>query len=233
MSSNVEEKTREKITFSKLFWIFVIGSIFGAFYEEILTCIKTLIQTGQFEWVLRRGVIYGPFSPIYGAGAVLMTILLVRYKNNWMQTYCYGAILGGSFEYLISILQEIFIGTCSWNYSKQFLNIHGRTTIPIMMVWGLFVLLFVYVIYPWISKFLDAVPKQFYELMTKVCVVLMAFDLLISWTALFRQTLRRNNVPPLTPVGRLYDKVYSDEFLSKYFTNMVPTKKIKRHLKHK
>ena len=64
-----------------IFWIFVIGCIFGTYYEQILTLVKSLIHTGEFVWEFRRGVLYGPFSPIYGAGAVLMILLLGRKKN--------------------------------------------------------------------------------------------------------------------------------------------------------
>ena len=42
----------------------------------------------------------------------------------------------------------------------------------------------------------------------------------ISWTALFRGAMRRNNIEPITPVGRIYDKVYPDHVLSKSFPNM-------------
>ena len=42
----------------------------------------------------------------------------------------------------------------------------------------------------------------------------------VSWTALFRQTLRRQNKDPYTAVGRLYDQIYTDEFLEKSFPNM-------------
>ena len=44
--------------------------------------------------------------------------------------------------------------------------------------------------------------------------------MLISWGAIIRQTLRRNNIPAFTPVGEFFDKHYDDEFLAKYFPNM-------------
>ena len=43
-----------------LFWLFVIGSIVGYIYEMIVV----LVQKGYFE--SRQGLIYGPFTPIYG-----------------------------------------------------------------------------------------------------------------------------------------------------------------------
>ena len=119
----------------KLFLVFAIGSIIGALYEQILNLIKVYISTGNIVWELRRGVIYGPFSPIYGAGAVLIVYLLVKPNYSNIKTFLYGSILGGAFEYIISFLQETFTHTISWDYSNYFLNINGRTTIPYMIVW--------------------------------------------------------------------------------------------------
>ena len=48
----------------------------------------------------------------------------------------------------------------------------------------------------------------------------MIINMLISWGAIIRQTLRRNHVPAFTPIGEFFDKHYDDEFLSKYFPNM-------------
>ena len=49
----------------------------------------------------------------------------------------------------------------------------------------------------------------------------MLIDMTISWTALFRQTMRHAEKAPLTIIGKIYDRVYTDERLRKAFTNMV------------
>ncbi len=204
----------------KLFLIFVIGSIFGAFYEQILNLIKVYLATGDIVWELRRGVIYGPFSPIYGAGAVLFVYLLVKPNYSNIKTYIYGCLLGGGFEYLISLLQEIFTHTRSWDYSSYFLNIDGRTTIPYMLVWGIFTLIFAKIIYPFLSKWIEKIPVNIGNIIFYILLIFLIIDMFISWTALFRSAMRRNDIEPITPVGRLYDKVYPDSVLSKSFPNM-------------
>ena len=59
----------------EVFWIFVIGSFVGCVYETILS----FFQRGYFE--SRQGLVYGPFTPVYGAGAVLFLLLLEKRKN--------------------------------------------------------------------------------------------------------------------------------------------------------
>ena len=116
----METKKRyaEGICFPKLFWLFFLGSIFGAYYEQILNLFIHYHYHHEFVWQLRRGVIYGPISPVYGMGAVLFTILLLRKPKSNFKTFLHGALIGGFFEYIISFLQETFLGTISWDYSQ-------------------------------------------------------------------------------------------------------------------
>lgn len=209
------------VCFKKLLFIFVIACIIGTYYEQILTLIKGYFRQGIIIWESRRGVIYGPISPIYGAGAVIMTYFLARKNHTWHQTFLYGAILGGSFEYIISYLQETFVGTVSWDYSNHFLNIHGRTTIPFMIFWGICAVIFVKLVYPFISNLIERIPYKTGNTLSKILVIFLSLDMIVSWTALLRQTMRRNGTEPMTVVGKFYDYYYTDEFLKQYFPNMM------------
>ena len=71
----------------KLFLIFVIGSVIGVLYEEILNLVKIYFATGDIVWELRRGVLYGPFNPLYGLGAVLVVYLLAKPNYSNIKTF--------------------------------------------------------------------------------------------------------------------------------------------------
>lgn len=220
MSSKKNKIFAEGYSGKKLFLIFVIGSIFGALYEQILNLVKIYLKTGNIVWELRRGVIYGPFSPIYGLGAVLIVYFLIKPNYSKIKIFIYGSLLGGTFEYTISLLQEIFTHTTSWDYSNHFLNINGRTTIPFMIVWGLFTLIFAKLVYPFLSNSIEKIPLNIGNIIFYILLIFLIIDMFISWTALIRSALRRNDFKPLTPVGRIYDKVYPDEVLEEKFPNM-------------
>lgn len=215
-----ENKLSYNFNFQKLFLIFVIGSIAGTLYEQILELIKVFLKSGNIVWVLRKGVIYGPFNPLYGAGFVLLAFLLGRKKRPWYLNLLYGSLLGGGLEFLISILQEWVIGTRSWNYSNQFLNIDGRTTIPIMFFWGILTTIFIEIILPYLSNLIENIPPAVENPIVYFLLIFLIIDMLISWTALFRQKQRQEGHEPLTPIGEIYDKYYTDAFLRKNFPNM-------------
>lgn len=204
----------------KLFLIFVIFSIFGALYEQILNLVKVYFTTGDIVWSLRRGVIYGPFSPIYGLGAVLFVYFLIRPNYSKLKTFIYGSLLGGALEYIISFLQEIFTNTISWDYSNHFLNINGRTTIPFIICWGLLTLIFAKYIYPFVSNLIEKIPVNIGNIVFYSLLIFLVIDMFISWTALIRSAMRREDIKPITSLGEFYDKVYSDKVLAKTFPNM-------------
>lgn len=222
--ANQEEKFAFGLCFKKYFWIFIIGCIFGAYWEQILTLVKCYLRDGSIVWEYKRGVIYGPFSPVYGAGAVLLTYCFGRKNYKWYEYILYGALLGGFFEYLVSFLQETFIGTISWDYSNMWLNINGRTTIPYALFWGFLTMTWMMFIYPKLSQLIESIPISIGNVITTFLIIFISLDILISWSALFRQSLRRKGIPPKTIIGEIYDKYYTDEFLLKYFVNMQEAK---------
>ena len=51
-------------------------------------------------------------------------------------------------------------------------------------------------------------------------MILLLIDVFISWTALGRQTLRRNGVRQISIVDKFYDEYFDDEYILKKFPNM-------------
>jgi uncharacterized membrane protein len=205
----------------KIFFIFLFGCLFGCVYEEILNMIFAYQAGDPVAWVTRRGLIYGELSPIYGWGAAIMVCLLMNKKRKWWQYLLYGGIIGDIFEYLISFLQETFTGSVSWDYSNEFLNINGRTTIPYILVWGLCSLLLVYVFYPLISHFVEKIPYNLGIIIYYILLVLVVIDMFISFGAMIRFGLRHQGHQSVTILGRFFDHYYPDGRLAKAYTNLV------------
>ena len=84
-----------------IFWLFIIGSILGYIFEMIVV----LFQKGYFE--SRQGLIYGPFTPVYGIGAIIYYLVLNKVKTrNKLKIFFITMILGGATEYISSFIQE-------------------------------------------------------------------------------------------------------------------------------
>jgi len=208
------------LCFDKLFLIFVIGSVIGVYYEQILGFIKAFFRDGTIFWESRRGLIYGPFNPLYGVAIAAITYILLKKKRSNLETFAMGSFLGGGIEYFACLFQELFMGTVSWDYSKKFLNIGGRTTIPFMLIWGLLSLLFVKFVYPYFSKMIEKIPYYIGKVLVFSLIIFFTFDIIISCGAVFRQRLRVSGVKPLTFIGEFFDEYYPDDLLKKHYPNM-------------
>lgn len=215
------KNSKFKISLWVLFWIFLIGCIIGAYYEEILHVYRYYKQYRVFDYSTRRGVLWGPLSPIYGAGAVLMSIFLIGRNEKAEVTFFKASFLGGALEYIISFIQEYVFGTSSWNYDAKILSINGRTTIPYMMFWGMLGVLFVKLIYPLLMKMIAKIPKKIFKPLTLTLTILVAFDILFTWAVMGRMAMRQEGIPPKTAVGEYFDLKFNDEYLQEKFPNMV------------
>lgn len=207
-----------EITFNRMLWMFIIGCIIGTLYEYFFIYFRTGI------WESRRGVIYGPFNPVYGFGFVIAVLFLKRYKNVFVM-FIIGAIAFGTLEYILNYLQEYFLGARSWDYSKLITNINGRTTVIYSLFWSFFGVLIVKLLYPLVVKGLNKIPKTLNKYISLFMVIFLIFDMGITGLALLRQAERKKGYPPSNFIEMYIDEHYNDARLKKIFPNM----KFKEH----
>ncbi len=213
----IEVKNKESFAkgynFYKIFLIFMVGCFLGDLWEIFLHFIKNgeLVAT-------RRGVIYGPFNPVYGFGVALMVIFLIRIKDT-KKLFIYGSIIGGVFEYICSFVQEKVFGSMSWDYSGYFLNIDGRTTIPYAMFWGLLCVILLKYVIPHISNLIEKIPNEVGKPLTILLVIFMVFNISISALASNRNLERYKNIPANGPLDNFLDTMYPDEKMREVYQN--------------
>ena len=205
-----ENKILKKIV--KLFWVFVIGSIIGYLLEMIVG----LVQNGHF--VSKQGLIYGPFSQVYGIGLVIYYLVIPNNKKN-IEIFLISMFLGGIVEYIFSYLQETFFGTISWDYSNLLFNINGRTSLLHCIYWGIGGILFLKYIRPKIEKIDLLYPKMWFKVLIIFLAIFLLFDIIISSLACKRQEERKEGIEPKNNIEIFLDKTYTDEVLNEIYSN--------------
>ena len=203
---------REGIT---IFWLFIIGSVIGYVYEMILV----LFQKGYFE--SRQGLIYGPFIPVYGIGAVVYYLVFQYMKpKSKLQVFFISMILGGLTEYICSFVQEKAFGTISWDYSYLLFHLNGRTSLLHCTYWGIAGVIYITYIAPIFVKLKQNITKNYIKIVTATLAFFMIFDIGISCFAAERQEERRKNIPANSQLDMFLDKHYSDQYMNRIFANM-------------
>ena len=198
----------------KVFIIFMIGSILGYVVEMIVA----FVQNGHF--VSRQGLLYGPFTPVYGIGILVYYIFFKIVKNrNKKIVFVSSMILGGITEYLCSYIQEKAFGTVSLDYSNWLFNINGRTTLIHCTYWGFAGLLYVSYIEPLIPKIEEAVRNHKVKIMATSVAIFMVFNVAISSMAAIRQKERQENIAANSKIDVFLDNTYPDEYMDEVFEN--------------
>lgn len=196
------------IDFVNLFWIFTIGAFTG---DVVETVYHYMIEVpGEFQ--IRAGLLWGPFSPIYGFGAVLLTLVLNRfYHANVVLIFLVSAVLGGAFEYFSSWFLEFAFGSVAWDYSGRFLNIGGRTDFMFMCMWGVLGVVWIRALLPAVLKVVNMIPWQWRYTLTSICAAFIIFDGVMTLLALDCWYMRLAGEPP--------DQLAFTQFFATHFDN--------------
>ena len=207
-----KESIIQKLT--KIFWIFLIGSIIGYGLEMIVG----LVQNGHF--VSRQGLLFGPFIQVYGVGLVAYYLVISNIKKkSYIKIFFITMLLGGIVEYLFSYLQETWFGTISWDYSNLLFNIHGRTSLLHCLYWGIGGVLFVRFILPLIRNLNEWCKNTNFRYITAFLVLFITFDIVMSGMAGSRQLERKNNIAANGYIDNFFDEYYPDAKLEQIYSN--------------
>lgn len=215
------EAPRRFSTLLMLTWVFTIMSIAGLLLE---TFQHFFAFNG--EWESRAGLIWGPFSPIYGSAAGLLTLLALKLDKEDIRSnlaiFCIAALVGGVLEYFASWAMETFWGIVAWSYLEAPLNFNGRTDIFHMIIWGLLGLAWVKLGWPLVKRTLARINTTgiAYRIITWALFAFMICDACMTIAVMLRADARTHGVMATTPIEQLLDTYYPNEVLQARFENM-------------
>ena len=166
---------KKKLT--TFFSIFVLCGIIGFIYEMLFY----RIDLGYF---VKRGSTFGPWIPIYGFGALLIYFIAGKFKKKPILVFIISLVVSGLLE-LISgfILLKVF-HLRLWNYYEEILNfgnIGGFICLRSIFTFGLFGLVLIYGIIPFLEKVISKDKKNILFIISSILTLLFLIDCLIFW----------------------------------------------------
>ena len=146
---------RAPLTLYWVFWLFLIAGVAG----DLVEIVFWLVTRG--ELTSRSSLIYGQFSIVWGAGAVLLTLVFHRMDSrSTPRIFLAGTLLGGVYEYVCSLLQEKLFGACFWDYRHLPFNLDGRVNLVFCLFWGAAAVLWVRAACPALYRFVARIPPE-------------------------------------------------------------------------
>lgn len=216
-----EDITPERFVFAqgicldKLMWVFLVSSFLGALIEMVYCRLMGDI------WMNRSSLLYGTFSVVWGFGAVVLTVALQRLAGKRsIQIFFGGFFIGGTYEYLCSVLTELIFGTVFWDYSSMPLNIGGRTNVPFCVCWGLLAVLWLKIFYPRMSRMIEKIPPLPGKMITWALILVLACDGLLTMGAMIRYDDRQAYPEPRNVIEAFLDENYDDGWMEHRWPNM-------------
>ena len=171
-----EEKEQKADSLCYLFLIFLTGCLVGWIYEEIFYWVT--------EGMLRnRGILYGPWLPIYGVGA-LSIYAMKPVKNQPVLLFLLCAAVSGIVEYIIGYAGLHFFGLRLWDYRGLLLNIDGIICLRSVLSFALMGLIFHYRLEPAAERLVKKLHPGTVHSVCLLMLLLFLADCVLS--ALFR-----------------------------------------------
>ena len=214
---------KAKINIHQLFWYFILFSILGLIIETLY---------GYFTmgiWESRKGLIWGPFCPVYGVGAIFLIFFLNHVdQKSYFKLFFYGALTGAAVEYVLSYGLEAIYGARFWDYSYAKGDINGRICIIYSLFWGILAIGLIKFIKPLIDKIIERINSKIKASTEMMIFLFLAVDALVTVWAVsiyekraicqfYQEEMKYSQIPFMRKIEEEY---FTDTRMKKTFPNL-------------
>lgn len=177
MENNLLKKSSKYVVYFMLYAI--IGWIYEVFLEVVV-----------YRWGFsNRGVLFGPYCPVYGVGALafLFTVYpAIKNKKGIKKflmipiVFLLCMIIATVIELITSYLCELTIGSWPWQtYSSYKYNFEARIALSPSIRFGIGGTVFLYLLQPLFEKICNKLGEK------KVCIIAVILCLIVAIDAIF------------------------------------------------
>ncbi len=160
-----------------LLWFFLYSFVGWAW--------ETILFTVQERRFVNRGFLIGPFCPIYGFGALLLLLVLENRVSNIFALFFIAVFLTTALEYLTAVILENLFQAKWWDYSMFPLNYKGRISIISSAVFGLFAVLQITLLHPFVRSLTSRMPGQLKSIILLIVVIYLFVDITLTLRHIF------------------------------------------------
>jgi uncharacterized membrane protein len=155
-----------------LFSLFLIYALLGWIFEFMYTLIVS-------HKIVNRGFLIGPIIPIWGIGAIAITLLL-NPADSPFSLLISSAFVGTALEYLVNYLMEKIFKARWWDYSDLPFNINGRVWLGSSIAFGIGGFCTIKFFNPFFYMLIGSIDKTVLCIIGSILFVLLIVDLCIS-----------------------------------------------------
>ena len=162
---------------------FMCFSLIGWIYEVSLFIIRDHL-------LVNRGVLYGPWLPVYGFGGFIIFCLFNKLKDKPKKIkgvnirplliFIYMTIIATIIELSTTYICDLINSdwTKLWYYGNKFLNFQGRVALVPSTIFGILGIIVIYLVVPFIDKIKNSKSKTT-NIIIYIIIALFIIDVII------------------------------------------------------
>lgn len=155
------------------FLLFMIYSVAG-------WCMEVICKLIVLKKFVNRGFLIGPYCPIYGYGALLITFLLSKYTDDPIVLFIMAIVVCGTLEYLTSYFMEKIFKARWWDYSNRKFNLNGRVCFGTIIPFGILGLFIMYISNPFLLSKIKLLPEIWLNILFWALLSIYIIDNIVS-----------------------------------------------------
>lgn len=198
--------------------IFLIGSMLGLLLEEVWMFITAGLTQS------RVGLVWGPFSPLYGFGAVFLTLICWKLRDKGASVpvvFVVSLVVGGTLEQITGWGMATLIHASSWSYLHLPDHITQWVAWRFLIMWGLLGLIWEKLIMPDLLFRIGIATRKRQVLFVALLAIYLASDIFMTVACFGRMQARADGLPATNAFERWIDAHYTNEFIAGRFQNLV------------
>ena len=121
-------------------FLFCIYSFLGWVLEVVFFYAKT-------KKIQKRGILSGPYCPLYGFSIVVCTQVIKNINNLFLQ-FLICALICSAFEFITAIIFDKILKKPMWDYSGVRFNIKGYICLKYSVIWGVLAIVVIHLLNP-------------------------------------------------------------------------------------
>lgn len=211
-STDENKNLSHDLNYPNMFWLFMIANVVGVVLEGIWT----LYKFGR--WETHVVTIWGPFCLIYGAGAVMFYVgcVIVQKKHPVVQFILFG-LIADVVEYICAWILEDGLYMKAWTYHKHFMNLQGRISLQMTIIWGIIGMVYFHCLVPKLGNFFKKLRGKFWSIGCILLTVFMIVNMSATVVCLERWSNRHKGIAAANPIEEFLDRSYDDARMKKIF----------------
>lgn len=207
-----------KLEWYQLVIIFLMGSVLGLLLEEVWMFITAGLTQS------RVGLVWGPFSPLYGFGATFLTIICWHMRKRgatvW-QVFLISVVVGGALEQITGWGMETLFDMSSWSYLHLPDHITQYIAWRFLFMWGALGLVWERFIMPDLLYRIGMATTKRQVIFVGLLALYLTADIAMTLVCFNRMQDRKLGIPPHNAFEAWVDTHYTDQFIAGRFQNMM------------